>query len=134
MTRSAEENGGYRYFMVGIDVFSKHLHAVPIKTKQIHDSITAFNEILKVIGVPKQIYVDNEGAWSSTEFIRLLNSHKIQQIITTSPPPFVERAIQTIKNMLMTRISALEMKTEKWIDLLPAILKNTIIRHIVAHH
>ena len=122
-TRSAQENNGFRYLMTGIDVFSKKVHAVAIRTKQIPDIIRGFTEILDKIGVPEQIFVDNEGAMSSTEFIRLLNKHKIKQIITTSPPPFVERVIQTLKNMLMTRVEASKMKTEQWIEFLPAVLK-----------
>ena len=62
-TKSASDNNGFRYLMVGIDVFSKFAHAVPVKTKQIEESINAFNEIIKHIGVPKQIMMDSEGAW-----------------------------------------------------------------------
>ncbi len=122
-TRSAEENNGFRYLMVGIDVFSKLVHAVPIRTKQTSDIVHGFTEILNKIGVPSQIFVDNEGGMSSTEFIRLLNKHNIKQFITTSPPPFVERVIQTLKNMLMTRVQASDMNIEKWTGFLPAVLK-----------
>ena len=122
-TRSAEENNGIRYLMTGIDVFSKKVHAVPIRTKQTPDIIHGFTEILDKIGIPEQIFVDNEGAMSSTEFIRLLNKHNIKQIITTSPPPFVERVIQTLKNMLMTRVEASNMKAEQWTEFLPAVLR-----------
>ena len=109
--------------MTGIDVFSKQVHGVPIRTKQVPDVIRGFTEILDKICIPEQIFVDNEGAMSSTEFIRLLNKHKIKQIITTSPPPFVERVIQTLKNMLMTRVEASKMKTEQWTEFLPALVK-----------
>ena len=122
-TRSAEENNGFRYLMTGIDVFSKKVHGVPIRTKQVPDVIRGFTEILDKIGIPEQIFVDNEGAMSSTEFIRLLNKHKIKQIITTSPPPFVERVIGTLKNMLMTRVEASNLKTEQWTTFLPAVLR-----------
>ena len=122
-TKSAEENNGFRYLLVGIDVFSKKVHAVPIHTKQIPDVIGGFTEILDKIGIPEQIFADSEGAFSSTEFIRLLNKHKIKQIITTSPPPFVERVIQTLKNMLMARVEASKMNAEKWTEFVPAVLK-----------
>ena len=55
------------------------------------EKIRAMKEVLEKIGVPEVIYHDNEGSWSSTEFIRLLNSHKIKHIITSTPPPFAER-------------------------------------------
>ena len=122
-TRSAEDNNGFRWLLVGIDVFSKKTHGVPIRTKQTSDVLRGFEEILEKIGIPKQIFVDNEGSFSSKEFIRLLNKHNIKQIITTSPPPFVERVIQTLKNMLITRVEALDMKAENWVEVLPAVLR-----------
>ena len=73
--------------MTGIDVFSKKVHAVPIRTKQIPDIMHGFTDILDKIGIPEQFFVDNEGAMSSTEFIRLFNKHSITQIITMSPRP-----------------------------------------------
>ena len=93
------------------------------KNKQPAESIRAFNEILNVIGVPTQIMSDREGAWESTEFIELLNKHKIKHIISTSPPPFSERAVQEIKNMIHARLDGLDLSKEKWIDMLGPVLK-----------
>ena len=66
---------------------------------------------------------DREGAWESTEFIELLNKHKIKHIISTSPPPFSERAVQEIKNMIHARLDGLDLSKEKWIDMLGPVLK-----------
>ena len=108
---------------LAVDTFSKYIHCVPIKNKQPAESIRAFNEILNVIGVPTQIMSDREGAWESTEFIELLNKHKIKHIISTSPPPFSERAVQEIKNMIHARLDGLDLSKEKWIDMLGPVLK-----------
>ena len=64
-TRSAEEHNGMRYLLTGIDVFSKKVHGVAIRTKHIPDIIRGFTEILDKLGVPEQIFGDNEGAMSS---------------------------------------------------------------------
>ena len=122
-TKSAQANGGIRYLFVAIDIFTKICHAVPIKDKNPPESIRAMKEVLEILGKPETIYHDNEGSWSSTRFIRLLNEHKINQIITTSPPPFAERMVQTIKNMIHIRLEGLEINKEKWVDILPAVLK-----------
>ena len=122
-TKSAKANGGIRYLFVAIDIFTKICHAVPIKDKNPPESIRAMKEVLEILGKPETIYHDNEGSWSSTRFIRLLNEHKINQIITTSPPPFAERMVQTIKNMIHIRLEGLEINKEKWVDILPAVLK-----------
>ena len=86
--------------------------------------------MLDKIGKPQQIYHDNEGYFSSIEFIRLLNEHKIKQIIVSTKAPFAERAVQTIKNMIHTRIEGLDLPVEKCVEMLPAILKNIITRNI----
>ena len=87
-TRSADVNDGFRYLFVAVDIFTKICHAVPIKDKEPEESIRAMKEVLNTIGIPQQIYHDNEGSWSSKAFIRLLNFAKVKQIITSSPPPF----------------------------------------------
>ena len=122
-TKSAEVNDGFRYMFLAVDIFSKYIHCVPVKDKETPESIRAFKEILNVIGVPENIMSDREGAWESTEFIKLLNEHKIKHIISSSPTPFGERAVQEIKNMIHTRLEGLEKSRESWTEILPAVLK-----------
>ena len=122
-TDSAPDNNGYKYAFVAVGIFTKMLWAVPIKDKRPGESVRAMKEVLEHIGVPEVIYHDNEGSWSSTGFIRLTNSHKIKQIITSTPPPFAERAIQTIKNMIHQRLDGLEVSKEKRVDMLGPVLE-----------
>ena len=122
-TQSAADNDGFRFMFLAIDIFSKVIHCVPIKDKKPPESIRAFNEVLDKIGVPQQIMSDREGAWESTEFIKLLNKHKIKQIISSTPPPFSERAVQEIKKMIHTRLEGLELDKEKWVEMLGPVLK-----------
>ena len=122
-TDSAPDNNGYKYAFVAVDIFTKICHAVPIKDKKPQESIRAVEEIFEKIGVPEVIYHDNEGSWSSTQFIILINSHKIKQIITSTPPPFSESMIRTLKSMIHTRLEGLEMDKEKWVDMLGPVLK-----------
>ena len=96
------------------------LWGVPIKNKKPDEFIRAFKEVLDKIGIPKQTYHDNEGSFSSIEFIRLVNTHKIKQIIVSTKAPFAERAVQTIKNIIHARIEGLDLSVEKWVEMLPA--------------
>ena len=121
-TLSAEVNDGYRYAFVAVDTFTKICYAVPTKDKKPAESIRVFNEVLDKIGVMKTLYHDNEGSWSSTEFISLINSHNIKRLITSTPPPLAERMVQTIKNMIHQRLEGLEISKEKWVDILPSVL------------
>ena len=91
--------------------------------KKPKESIRAMKEVLEKIGVPSVLYHDFEGSWNSTEFIRLMNQHKVKQIITSSPPPFAERMVQTLKNMIHIRLEGLNINKEKWTDVLPSVVK-----------
>ena len=122
-TASSDVNNGFRYMFLAVDIFSKYIHCVPVKDKKPAESIRAFKEILEVIGIPQNVMSDREGAWESTEFIRLLNQNKIKHIISTSPPPFSERAVQEIKNMIFARLEGLEIDKQNWTTILPAVLK-----------
>ena len=122
-TEIASDNNGFCYMFLAVDPFSKCIHCIPIKDKKPAESVRAFTEILNVIGVPTQIMSDREGAWASTEFIILLNKHTIKHSISSSPPPFSERAVQEIKNMIRTRLEGLDLSKEKWIDMLGPVLK-----------
>ena len=122
-TDSAPDTNGYTHASVAVDIFTKMLWAVSIKDKRPGESVRAMKEVLENIGVPEVIYQDNEGSWSSTEFIRLIHYHKIKQIITSTPPPFAERAIQTITTMIHQRLHGLEVSKEKWFEMLGPVLK-----------
>ena len=108
-------------YVLTVDVFTQMLLGVPIKNKSPEECVRAFEELLDKMGKPKQIYHDNEGSFSSIEFIRLLNGHNIRQIIVSTKAPLAERAVQTIKNMIHARIEGLDLPVEKWVEMLPAI-------------
>ena len=92
------------------------------RIKNQRDVLELFEEVLDKIGKPQQIHHDNEGSFSSTEFTRLLNEHKIKQIIVSAKALFAERAVQTIRNMIHTRTEGLDLPVEKWVEMSPAIL------------
>ena len=96
-TASASVNDGYRYAFVAIDIFTKFCHAVQIKDKKPSEVVRAMTEVIAKTGTSENIYHDNDGSFNSVEFIRLINSENIKRIITSTPPPFAERRIQTLK-------------------------------------
>ena len=56
-TDSAEENKGFAYCFVAIDLFTKFCHAVPIKDRKPPESVRAMTEVLDKIGIPENIYI-----------------------------------------------------------------------------
>ena len=64
--------------MVAIDIFTKCVWAVAIKTKQTTDVVNAFQQVLDNMGIPKQMYSDRAGSFNSSDLIRLPNAHTIK--------------------------------------------------------
>ena len=122
LTKKATENDGYRYCMVAIDNFTKFAWGVAMKTKQPTDVINAFKEILEKIGVPKQMYSDQEGSFNNVGFIRLLNEHKIKHITTLAGAHTVERFNRTLKEKIQTRLDAMGLSRDKWLEQLKPII------------
>ena len=124
LTSKAEENNGYRYCMVGIDNFTKYAWGVPIKTKKPVDVAKAMEQILTNIGIPKQLYSDQEGAFSNVEFIRLMNKHKIKHIMVIDGAHTIERFNRTLKENIQTRLDAMDLDRDKWVSQLELIIND----------
>ena len=122
LTKKAEENNGFRYCLVAIDNFTKFAWGVAMKTKKPYDVINAFKEILEKIGIPKQMYSDEEGAFYSTKFVRLLNEKKIKHITSISGAHGIERFNRTLKEKIQTRLDAMGLDRDKWLEQLKPIL------------
>ena len=122
LTKKASENDGYRYCMVAIDNFTKFAWGVPLKTKQPTDVINAFQQVLDNMGIPKQMYSDQEGSFNTPDFIRLLNKHKIKHITTIAGAHTVERFNRTLKEKIQTRLDAMGLDRDKWLDQLKPII------------
>ena len=112
----------YLGIMLMIDIFTKYVAVVLIKTNTIPDVLEAVKECLKKMnGKPEMIYSDNEGAWSTGTLIdKYFQAEKIQHIITRSHAPVAERTIRTIKSMVYQRV---EKTKEKWYNVIgPVVL------------
>jgi hypothetical protein len=100
-----------RYGFVGIDNFSKKGHCVPIQDKKPDEVVRGLKEILQKIGVPKQIYSDEEGSFNSLKFIRVINENKIKHIQTSTHANVAERFIKTLKDNIHRRPNPKEWNT-----------------------
>lgn len=129
-TKNAEQNDGFRYGLAGVDVFSRYGWVVPMKTKQPHDVINAFKEIIRVIGVPKTIFSDLEGSMLSNDFIKLLNENNIKHITTLNHAGYAEVFIRTVKQLIHNRLEGEGLNLDRWIDVLkPVLSKYNLSEH-----
>ena len=121
-SKSAEHNDGYAYALCCIDIFTKYAYCIPLKTKQKKEVAEAFKEILNHMGICSTLMSDFEGSFVSTEFKAVLNIAKIKHVISSNPPPFIERWIGTFKHMIHMRLKGSGVD-KGWPQLIPSILK-----------
>jgi hypothetical protein len=112
----------YLGILLMVDIFTKYVAVVLIKTNTVPDVLEAVKECLKKMhGKPEMLYSDNEGSWSTGTLIdKYFQAEKIQHIITRSHAPVAERTIRTIKSMVYQRV---EKTKEKWYNVIgPVVL------------
>ena len=124
----------YPLGLLMVDIFSKYISIIPLKTKQIHDvAIGIESAITKMGGKPETIYSDNEGAFVSNEIQRYFKNNNIRHLTTLTHAPVAERSIRTIKNMIYPRV---EKTRQKWYDILYPVLltyNNKLVSHVTHH-
>ena len=97
MQAMAAENDGYRYLLVCIDVFSKYVWVIPLKTKTGPALVTAFKKILESGRKPQKIQTDQGTEFFNKHFKDLMKEEEIQLYNTynETKASVVERVIRT---------------------------------------
>ena len=107
-------NQKFRVGMIYIDIFSKYMNAVPISLKQPPDILAGVMEnIKKMDGKPKLIYIDDEGSFNNQSVIDYLKDENIELHRTRGHPAFAERAIRTLKDIFYKRVENDEKREKK---------------------
>ena len=122
MTAKAKENDGYQYGWVAIDNFTKFAWVVPMKEKNAENLIDACEVVFHVMGKPKQVYSDQEPALTGNDLIAWLNTKGIKHITSISGAHTVERFNRTFKEKTQTRLDAMGISRDKWVEQLDYIL------------
>ena len=129
-TKKSELNNGFRYALVGVDVFSRYGWAVPMKTKTPDDIINAFKQIMEKIGKPKTLASDSEGGLLSKDFVRLLSEKNMKHTTLVQKAPYAEVFIRTLKQMIYNRLEGENKNVDRWIDSLePSLFKYNLSKH-----
>ena len=111
------DNQEFKIGALMIDIFTRYLAVVAIKSKNEGDVASALIECLNKMGhKPEILYTDDEKALSSSAIQKYLEENNISHIITRSHAWFAERAIKTVKEMLYKRIENSKDKNPQWND------------------
>ena len=126
MQTMAAENDGYRYLLVCIDVFSKYLWVIPLKTKTGSALVTAFKKILESGRKPQKIQTDQGTEFFNKHFKDLMKEEEIQLYNTynETKASIVERVIRTLKTRMWRYFTA--KKTMRYIEVQKILWIRTI--------
>ncbi len=110
----ANENDGYRYLLVCIDVFSKFAWIVPLKNKTGPALVEVFKVILESDRKPQKIQTDQGTEFFNRHFKALMKQEDIQLYNTynETKASIVERLIRTLKTKMW------RFFTRRYIDML----------------
>ena len=112
------ENDGYRYLLVCIDVFSKYLWVIPLKTKTGPALVMAIKKILESGRKPEKIQTDQGTEFFNKHFKELMKKEEIHLYNTynETKASVVERVIRTLKTRMWRYFTA--KKTMRYIEVL----------------
>lgn len=120
------EDDDFKVGLLIIDIFSKYITVVPLKTKQPDDVLQGLKDgFHNMGGKPESIYSDDEGAFNSKLLQDYFKEHKIDHIVTRGHAAFAERGIRTIKNLIYKRLE--KNKEAHWFDV--KILSNALVTY-----
>ena len=91
------EYRGYKYIFGCIDVYSRYLYCIPMKTRESNDIVECFQKTFKKMGFCKNLNVDNE--FKSLQLIEYLKNNNVKVYYS-----FADEAFVDTKNSLIERI------------------------------
>ena len=82
----AKQNGGIRYLLTVIDVFSKFAWAIPVHSKDAKAITTAFGQMLTTANPrhPQRLQTDKGKEFFNSDFQALMKRHGIQHFASES--------------------------------------------------
>nr|CAD2141908.1 unnamed protein product [Meloidogyne enterolobii] len=120
----SRHNKGYRYLLVGIDVLSKRIFTVNLKSKKSDDMVESFRQLISQMPMkPHRIFSDKGTEFKNRQLKEYFEKEEIDKHEATHSSvkaSLAERAIRNLKQRLYRYFS--QNKTLKWIDIVQKIV------------
>lgn len=120
----ANQNKGYRYILMVIDVFSKRAWAIPLKNKTGNEVTKAMTSVFtsNPKHIPRNLHTDEGKEFYNQSFQRLMKTHGINHYSTFSKmkASIVERFNRTFLNKLWPQFNL--QGSHKWLHHLQPII------------
>nr|CAD2202667.1 unnamed protein product [Meloidogyne enterolobii] len=121
----SQHNKGNRYLLLGIDVLSKRVFGVPVKSKKTEEMIEAFKKLISQMPMkPQRIFSDKGTEFKNKQMKDFFEKEGIKKHEPTHSivkASVAERAIRNVKQRLYRNFA--QKKTLNWIDVLEKILE-----------
>ena len=120
LSQFAKKNKQFRYILLSVDVLSKFIRTVPLKTKSAQEVSNAFTKMI-VKNQPQTLHTDRGTEFTNKIFQSLLVRKKIKHFFTNNElkAMVAERAIKTIKLKIFKYFT--QSRKFNWIDVLSDI-------------
>jgi len=109
-----------RYGLVGLDNFTKKAAVIPIRKRNAEAVSDGMVALMDKLGIPKQIYTDQEGSFMGKEFKVICEVNDITHIPTTGKAQGAERLIRTLKDHIFKRLNGGAVKG--WVDVVDDVV------------
>jgi hypothetical protein len=124
MQTHSQENKGHRYILFAIDIFSRYLHARPLKSKSGPDVAEAIESIFKETIPPKLLQTDQGLEFYNQHVRRILDEYDVElfSVYSEKKAAIVERVQRTIQERMYRAFTY--QGNYKWLDLLPKLIES----------
>ena len=116
------ENGGVRYLLVVIDIFSRYTWAEPIHDKTNESVKAAFRNIFEEGRIPRRLRTDAGKEFTANTMSPFFEEYNITHFISLNEPKanYAERVIKTLKSKIVRYMNM--MGTGRYTDILEDML------------
>ena len=121
MASLAKYNDGYKYVLVCLDVFSRYLWCVPLRTKTGGEVTEAFRSVLSGDRKPEVIRTDKGREFRNKEVSNYLESVGVHHFVTQNEPKanYAEKCVKTVKHKLFRYL--LKTRSHRYVNVLADI-------------
>ncbi|MEW8089989.1 MAG: DDE-type integrase/transposase/recombinase [Candidatus Thiodiazotropha endolucinida] len=118
------EDQKYKYFLLAVDIMSKYVWTVPLRTKTAAEIVKAFQTIFKEGRKPTRIRSDKGSEYVNKDVRKYLKDEKIVHFVTQNivKASVAEKAIKTIKSRIAHFMT--HNQTHRWVEVLPKLTKS----------
>jgi hypothetical protein len=119
-----KDNDGYIYFLLAVDIMSKHVWTVALKTRTGKEMVNAFRQVFAKGRQPTRVRSDKGTEYANKDVKRYLKEEGVIYFVTQNivKASYAERAIKTIKSRIAHYMT--NKQRHRWIDVLPKITES----------